>query len=90
MDLFRVAHGWWRKMAPTKKCYTYPIMMILDTVILCLKNIQKIYKSRDTPLISADISIFSLKSAVSVILRNTGKYCITISNFQNLLTFLES
>ena len=39
-------------------CHTYPKMTKLDTVILYLKKIQKIYKPRDTPLSSADISIF--------------------------------
>ena len=33
--------------------------MKLGTVIPYLKKIQKIFKSRDTPLISVDISIFS-------------------------------
>ena len=32
-----------------KKCYAYPIMMKLGTVILYLKKIQQIYKSPDTP-----------------------------------------
>ena len=29
-------------------CYTYPIMMNICTVILCLKNIEKQYKSQET------------------------------------------
>ena len=46
--------------APLPKiCHTYPTMMKLGTVIPYLKKIQKIYESRDTPLASADISIFS-------------------------------
>ena len=45
----------------SKICHTYPTLMKLGTVILNLKNIQKIHKSRDTPLSSADISIFSQK-----------------------------
>ena len=45
-------------LAP-KICRTYPTMMTLGTVIPYLRQIQKIYKSRDTPLSSADISIFS-------------------------------
>ena len=36
-------------------------MMKLGTVIPYLRKIQKIYESRDTPLSSADISIFSLE-----------------------------
>ena len=42
-----------------KICHTYPTMMKLGTVIPYLKKVQKIYKSREHPLISADISIFS-------------------------------
>ena len=33
-----------------KICHTYPIMMKLGTIIPYLKEIQKLYKSRDTPL----------------------------------------
>ena len=33
-----------------KICHTYPAMMKLGTVIPYLKEIQKIYESRDTPL----------------------------------------
>ena len=42
-----------------KICHTYLTMMKLGTVIPYLKKIQKIYKSRDTPLSPSDISIFS-------------------------------
>ena len=42
-----------------KICHTYPTMMKLDTVITCLKKIQKIYKSREHSLRSADVIIFS-------------------------------
>ena len=39
------------KMAPLPKlCHRYPTMMKLGTVIPYLKEIQKIYESRDTPL----------------------------------------
>ena len=41
-----------------KICCIYSTMMKLCTVILYLKKIQKNYKSPDTPLSSADISIF--------------------------------
>ena len=46
------AHGWRAKKVPlfSKLCRTYPTMMKLATVIHYLKNIQKIYKSSDTPL----------------------------------------
>ena len=33
-----------------KTCHTYPAMMKLCTVMTYLKKIQKIYKSRQTPL----------------------------------------
>ena len=45
-----------QKNSPLLKCVTqsinllHPIMMQLGTVIPYLKKIQKIYKSRDTPL----------------------------------------
>ena len=47
-----------------KISYTYLTMMELDTVMLCLKKIQK-YESRDTLLNSAIISIFSLEISKS-------------------------
>ena len=47
MSLFGAAHG---NGPLTKICHTYPTMMKLDEVIPCLKKIQKIYKSRETPL----------------------------------------
>ena len=50
---FGVAHGWeggGAKSTPSfKTCHTYPTMMKLDTAIPYLKEIQKIYESRDTP-----------------------------------------
>ena len=42
--------GWEKKTPLPKICHTYPTMLKLDTVITCLKKIQKIYESRDTPL----------------------------------------
>ena len=46
----RAAH-WWRDKAPFHRiCHIYPTMMKLGTLIPYLKNIQKIYKSHDTPL----------------------------------------
>ena len=64
MGLFEAAHGWRRgggKKTPPLPIisYAYPTMMKVGTVIPYLKKIQKIYKSLDTPLSSADISIFS-------------------------------
>ena len=38
------------KRPPSLKSVTHPTMMKLGTVISYLKKIQKIYKSRDTPL----------------------------------------
>ena len=40
---------------PIQICHTYPTWMKLVTVIPYLKNIQKMYESRDPP---PDISIF--------------------------------
>ena len=39
--------------------HTYPTIMKLDKVIPYQNKIQKVYKSRNTPLWSTDISIFS-------------------------------
>ena len=43
--------GWAGAKRPTlpKICHTYPTMIKLGTVIPYLKEIQKIYESRDTP-----------------------------------------
>ena len=50
MGLFGAADGWGGPKSPLPKiCYTYPAMMKLCTVIPYLKEIQKIYESRDTP-----------------------------------------
>ena len=51
MGFFGDAHGWGTKKAPLPKiCHIYPVMIKLGTVIPYLKKIQRIYKSRDTPL----------------------------------------
>ena len=49
---FRGCSSWGEmaKRSPSLKSVTHPAMMKLDTVIPYLKKIQKIYKSRDTPL----------------------------------------
>ena len=39
-----------KKATHLKICLTYPAIMKLGTVVPYLKKIQKIYKSRDTPL----------------------------------------
>ena len=59
LTLFRLgilgtAHGWWGegviRYPLRKSCHTYPTMMKLGNVIPYLKKIEKIYKSRETPL----------------------------------------
>ena len=57
MGLFGAAHGWTGgeggvEKAPSlpKICHTYATMMKLGTFTLYLRKIQKLYKSRDTPL----------------------------------------
>ena len=54
MGIFGAAHGWGGKqkdLPPLPKiCHTYPTTMKLGTVIPYLKEIQKIYESRVTPL----------------------------------------
>ena len=48
--IFGAAHGWGGAKSPLPKIFhTYPTMMKLATVISYIKNIQKIYESRDTP-----------------------------------------
>ena len=56
-------------------------MMKLGTVIPFLIKIKKIYKSRDTPLISADFSMFHQNSEHFTISRNTDIDYIVIHNF---------
>ena len=51
MVIFGAAHGWGRRgqKGPLPNiCHTYPTMMKFGTVIPCLKEIQKIYESRQT------------------------------------------
>ena len=53
MGFYGAADGWGGgggKKAPLPKiCHTYSTMMKLGTVMPCLRKIQKIYESRDTP-----------------------------------------
>ena len=52
MGIFGAGHGWGggTKRRPLLKiCHRYPTMMKLGTVTPYLKEIQKIYESRDTP-----------------------------------------
>ena len=55
----RMGEGGKKHPSLPKICHTYPTMMKLSTVIPYLKKIQKIYKSHETSLSSANISIFS-------------------------------
>ena len=51
MDFFGAAHVWGTFLTPLPRIrHTNPTMMKLGTVIPYLKKIQKMYKSRDTPL----------------------------------------
>ena len=62
MVVFGTAHGWeggicvadFREgglFAPLPKiCHTYPTMMKLGTVMMYLKDVEKLYQSHDTPL----------------------------------------
>ena len=62
MGLFEATHQWegGQKGPLPKICHTYPTMMKPDTVIPYLKKIQKIYKSRDTSLISLKVVLISI------------------------------
>ena len=66
-----------------KYYYTYRIVIELGTVIRCLKNIQKSYKSRDTHHKLCRYQSFYHKSTIFVILRNNGIDLHIISNFLN-------
>ena len=60
MGFFGTAHGLGGLLGGglPKISHTYPTIMKLGTVTPYLKKIQKLNKSRDTPLYSADISTF--------------------------------
>ena len=85
LGLFGAAHGWgtvFGKKVPLPKIYyTYPVTIKLGIVIPYLKKIQKTCESRDTPLSSADISIFHWKSANFATSRKTDISWILIHNF---------
>ena len=57
MGFFGAAHGYGGGGGGAKRlplptiCHTYPTIMKLGTVIPYPKEIQKIYESRDTPLV---------------------------------------
>ena len=85
MGTFGAAYGWWGAKRPPlpKICHTHPTMIKLGTVIPCLKKIQKIYESRDTPSEFCISALFHRKSANFVISRNTDIECILLHNFLN-------
>ena len=57
-------------LAPLPKiCHTYPIMMKVGRVIPYLRKVKKIYKSRDTVLLTS--AFFHRKSVNSVTSRYT-------------------
>ena len=70
-----------KKVPLPKICHTYTAMVKLGAVIPYLKKIQRMHKTRDTPLISADISDFSRKSANFAISRNANIDCIFVQSF---------
>ena len=63
------------------KSVTHPTLMKLGTTIPYIRKIQKIHKSRETTLSSADLSIFHRKSAIFSISINTGIDCILMHKF---------
>ena len=80
MGFFGAAHGsggagaFWPPLPNI--CHTYLTMMKLGTVIPYLRKIQKMYKSRDTPL----EHFFHRKSANFATSRNTHIDWILIDN----------
>ena len=87
MDFYGAAHGC---TPPSLKSVSYPTMMKLDTVIPYLKKIQKIYESRDTPLPSADISVFSPEISKFCYIKRYRYRLHFSKEFLILLAFLES
>ena len=88
MGLLTDGGGGKQKGPLPKICSTYPTIMKLGAVTPYPKKIRKINESRDTPLISADISIFHLKSATMLYQEIQRLYFGTYFLF--ILTFLES
>ena len=85
MGFFGAGHGWRAKRPPSLK----PVTHILQWWSWYIKKIQKIYKSRDTPLKAC--SIFYRKSENFVISRNTDIdwILIDINNFFNFVWVLK-
>ena len=94
MGIFGAAHrkGGGAKRPPLPNiCHTYPTMIKLGTVIPYLKEIQKLYESRDTtPDFCWHQHFFHWKSANFVISRKTDIDCILVHNFNFFLAFLKS
>ena len=79
MGIFGDAHGWGGvKRPPSLKSITHILQWWILAVIPYLKKIQQIYESRDTPLSSADISIFSPEVSKSCYIK---KYRYRLHNF---------
>ena len=72
-----------------KISHTYPTMMKLGTVTPYLKKIQKLNKSRDTPLYSADISTFLPEISKFCYIKKYRYRFHLDTYFLTLLTFLE-
>ena len=89
MGLLGVAQGWGKK-PPSLKSVTNILQWWKLAVIPYLEKIQKIYKSRDTPLEFCDISIFHRKSSNFAISRNRyilhfdTQFIILLTSFQSL------
>ena len=82
MGIFSAAHRWRRAKRPHLSLKSVSDILSA-TIILYLKKIKKIYKSRDTPLSFADISIFSLKIINFCYIKKYG--CISHFNTQFLI-----
>ena len=72
------AHGWG---GGAQICHTYPAIMKLGTVIPCLRIIQKIYESRDTPLDFCWHQYFFNENQQILEYQKIQKDCVLIHNF---------
>ena len=84
MGFFEAGHRWVGAKKPPhpKICHTYPTMIKLDKFIPYLKKIQKIYKSRETPLeFCWHQHFFTENQETFAISRNTDIDCILIHYF---------
>ena len=84
MEYFGAARRWGDAKKPhfTKTSNKYLRMMKLDIVTPYLNKIKKKLNHVTQPLSSANISIFSWKSANFALSRNTDTDCILVHNFQ--------